>query len=243
MTKPKTKKKALKTIVTFLLDRSGSMEAIKDDTIGAFNGYLETLRDGDVDIDFSLLQFDSQSLDRVHIGVPVKAVPDLTTGTFVPRGTTPLIDAAYKTIKAVEAALDEKEKQQVVICILTDGQENASTQYSWTELQLLIKEKTAAGWQFNFLGAGIDAYKQGAMMGIAAANTMSYNAADKGSTTSAFTTRARATVAYAAGQSTNMSIGGMEKKLAGDAFDPQTKKPAAKAAMVEDFDLDDKTSA
>ncbi len=54
----------------------------------------------------------------------------------------------------------------MVICIQTDGLENASTEHTWAELNLLIKEKAKLGWQFNFMGAGIDAYEQGRQMGI-----------------------------------------------------------------------------
>jgi hypothetical protein len=74
------------------------------------------------------------------------------------------IDAAYKTIKAVEKSLNGSNPK-VVVCIQTDGHENASTEHTWDELNALIKEKSAAGWQFNFLGTGIDAYDTGAHMG------------------------------------------------------------------------------
>jgi len=43
------------TLVTFLLDRSGSMGQIWDETIGGFNVYLETLQKGDEAIKFTLL--------------------------------------------------------------------------------------------------------------------------------------------------------------------------------------------
>jgi uncharacterized protein YegL len=94
-----------RTLVTFLLDRTGSMEPIRDDTIGAFNAYLETLQEDGEDIFFSLLTFDSMSIDKVHVNQPVKEVARLTRESFVPRASTPLIDAAYKTIKAVEKSV------------------------------------------------------------------------------------------------------------------------------------------
>jgi hypothetical protein len=63
----------------------------------------------------------------------------------------------------------------VVICIQTDGQENSSTEHIWNELNALVKEKAALGWQFNFMGVGMDAYDQGARMGIAPAATVAYD--------------------------------------------------------------------
>jgi hypothetical protein len=161
-----------RTLVTFLLDETGSMQSIKDDTIGGFNSYLSTLKASQETIDFTLLKFDSRRIEKVCVAVPVDEVAELDANNYQPGASTPLIDAAYKTIKAVEKSLNGS-KPKVIVCIQTDGHENASTEHSWDELNALIKEKTAAGWQFNFLGTGIDAYDTGAKMGVAAMNTMS----------------------------------------------------------------------
>src|SRR5215207_8666179 len=127
------------TLVTFLLDRTGSMQSIKDDTIGAFNAYLATLKKGGDGIEFSFLQFDSISIDKVCVNRPVAEVAPLTDETFEPRASTPLIDAAYATIEAVGEAVAKREAMpKVVICIQTDGLENASTEHTWAELNLLI---------------------------------------------------------------------------------------------------------
>jgi hypothetical protein len=168
--------RSARNLVTFLLDRTGSMEAIRDDTIGGFNTYLDTLKgDGRANIEFTLVQFDSMSIDKICVATPVAQVEKLTRDTYQPRASTPLIDAAYKTIEAVEASLATHPAEKIVICIQTDGHENASTEHDWNELNALVKEKAAKGWQFNFMGVGIDAYDQGARMGIPAAATVAYD--------------------------------------------------------------------
>src|SRR6476469_10944750 len=91
------------TLVVFLLDRTGSMSIVKAETIESFNDYVGGLQepmDGSNpdDILFTLLQFDSVSLDKVYIAKPVKEVPFLTDETYVPRANTPLIEAATDTI-------------------------------------------------------------------------------------------------------------------------------------------------
>lgn len=239
------------TLVTFLLDRTGSMEAIKDDTIGGFNAYLSALKADGEGIEFSLLQFDSMSIDKLCVNTPVADVAPLTHATFQPRASTPLIDAAYKTIKAVETAVAQRaDAPKVVISIQTDGQENCSTEHGWVELNLLIKEKASLGWQFNFLGAGIDAYEQGERMGIAAASTLSYDAKDRAATDAAFSGRAARTAAYAKGEVGDMLFSPEEKRRAGDKFDPAVKpanfggpsKPASPAKrkrppLVDDITL------
>ena len=160
-------KPATRTLVTVLLDRTGSMEPIRDDTIGAFNAYLEGMQKGGAPIDFTFVQFDSVSIDKIYVQTPVGQVPRLTRDTYQPRASTPLIDAAYKTVQAVEDSFAGDRETKVVICFHTDGQENSSTEHTWDELNALIKEKSRAGSQFNFMGVGIDAYHQRTRMGIA----------------------------------------------------------------------------
>lgn len=222
MSKKKAAAPVQDTLVTFLLDRTGSMASIKADTIGGFNAYLEGLQQATTPILFTFLQFDSRSLDKICVKVPVAQVKPLTDATFIPRDMTNLIDSAYETIKAVEAS-EESKTHKIIICIQTDGEENSSRKHNWEELNSLIKEKQEAGWQFNFMGAGIDAYKQASRMGISTANTMSYNSSDKAATFSAYTARASSHASFAMGRSTDTTISLNEKMAAGDKFDPALK--------------------
>lgn len=227
------KSKSENTLVTFLLDRTGSMEAIKKDTIGAFNAYLNGLKEGGDKIDFTFVQFDSMGIDKVYVREPIAKVELLNDATYQPRAWTPLIDASYKTIKAVEESLAGDKKTKVVVCIQTDGDENASKQYSWEQLNELIKEKIKLGWQFNFMGAGIDAYKQGARMGIQTSNTMSYNAADPVATMSAFRASATNTSNFASGAKADMAYSALQKSASGDKFDPAAQGPKSSTPTVD----------
>jgi Mg-chelatase subunit ChlD len=210
------------TLVTFVLDRSSSMSSCWDSTIEAFNGYVDGLRDTP-DIDFTLVQFDhhhaSMQLEKTCVAIPVKQAPKLSRDNYQPRGSTPLIDAAYTVIKAVEASLESKPKDtKVVICIQTDGEENCSRQHTWEQLASLVKEKQDLGWQFNFMGAGIDAYQQGARMGVAAQSTMSYDHTDLGSTRAAFAASAQNTRMYSSGLSASTAYSDLQKQAAGDRY-------------------------
>jgi uncharacterized protein YegL len=222
---PKAKKPSsstTSTLVTFLLDRSGSMKSCQASTIEAFNGYVDGLRDVS-GIDFTLVLFDHHigqpCLEKVCVAVPVKTAPEISEKNYVPRGSTPLIDAAYTVIKAVETSLERYPGDtKVVICIQTDGLENSSRDHLWEELSALIKQKQEQGWQFNFMGAGIDAYHQGAKMGIPQAGTISYDHASRQHTNSAFRGRAAATASYACGQSATMDFSDADRQAAGDKF-------------------------
>jgi hypothetical protein len=229
-----------RTLVTFLLDRTGSMEAIRDDTIGGFNAYLDGLKgNGEADIDFTLIQFDSVSIDKICVAVPVAEVAKLTRETYQPRASTPLIDATCKTINAVEASLLSQPAARIVICIQTDGQENSSVEHNWGELNALIKEKSAKGWQFNFMGVGIDAYDQGARMGISHDSTVAYDHRDPAAVRAAFVGSAQSARRFAEGAAPTTAYAPTEKAAAGDRFGTVVRKvkQGLKKAIVDDINL------
>jgi uncharacterized protein YegL len=238
------------TIVTFLLDKSGSMETIKENTIDGFNAYLTELRKSTDNIFMSLLQFDTYGIEKTFTNCSVKEAPDLIYGAFTPRGGTPLIDAAYKTIKAVEGLVKDATTK-VVICIMTDGEENSSTEYDYPELAALIAEKTKLGWQFNFMGSGFDAYQQSAKLGLSAGQTMAYSATDLVSNKRAFAASAGNTRSYASGESINTNYTPAQKDTVGDQYAqkyygsksqptspvPDKAGPRKKPVLIEDFTL------
>ena len=85
--------RSARTLVTFLLDRTGSMEAIRDDTIGGFNTYLDTLQgDGGANIEFTLVQFNSMSIDKICVAAPIAHVHKLNRDTYQPAR----IDTAHR---------------------------------------------------------------------------------------------------------------------------------------------------
>ena len=233
-------KPATRTLVTFLLDKTGSMEPIRDDTIGAFNAYLEGLQKGGAPIDFTFIQFDSMSIDKIYVQTPVGDVPRLTRDTYQPRASTPLIDAAYKTVQAVDESLAGDRETKVVICFHTDGEENSSTEHSWDELNALIKEKGKLGWQFNFMGVGIDAYNQGARMGIAPQATVAYDHRDAQATRMAFGGSAENARRYACAEAPDTAYAPAQKAAAGDRFFDnvvKTPKRVLKKPIVDDIKL------
>ncbi len=226
-----------KTLVTFLLDRTGSMDLVKADTIKAFNAYLKELKKDAKGIEFTLIQFDAISVDKLYVRHPLKKVRKLTDATFVPRDMTPLIDASVKTIKAVEKQV-KGEDIKVVICILTDGQENASTEYTWKDLSTLIAKKRKKGWQFNFMGAGIDAYDQGARMGVRRGETVSYDSMSPIGTRSAFVETAANTAQWRRGVRGSTAYTAEQKTSAGDKYDTAAKGQLEETVVaVDDFTL------
>lgn len=120
------------TYIAIVLDRSGSMESVRADTIGGFNQFLSDHRNSPGRNLLTLVQFDNE-YQIVHDGCPIADVPNLHAGTYVPRGSTALIDAIGLTIDRLGhkfAQMPEHERpSKVIMCVITDGQENSSSAY------------------------------------------------------------------------------------------------------------------
>lgn len=175
--------------ITFVLDRSGSMADIADDTIGGYNRLLADQKAEPGEATFTLVQFDNK-YEVVYAAVPIADVPELTRGTFVPRGGTALLDAIGRTINetgARLAALPEEERPStVIVVVITDGYENQSKEFiaKWdAERRVVIPSPIAEmirhqqdvyNWTFLFLGADQDAIETAGGIGIAAANSLTY---------------------------------------------------------------------
>jgi hypothetical protein len=206
-----------RTIVSFLLDRTGSMATIKDETISGFNVYLDALEReaGDL-VAFTLLQFDSQSIDTLYAGSKLSEVQRLTPETYQPRAYTPLIDACFATIKATEEIVAQRrDKPRIIVVFQTDGDENASRKHTVDELRDLIERRKAEGWQFLFLGADIDAYAVARGFGILEEATVAY----RGKRT-AITLRetASAFADFAQGRARRVRFTAAQKRATGDRY-------------------------
>jgi hypothetical protein len=233
----KQKQQSKNMLVTFILDSTGSMESKKGATLEGFNTYLTGLKKDQKDnggkVEFTLVEFDSaRGVRKTHFKRPVEEVPSLTEESYTTDGMTPLVDAAFNTIRALEAAIDqEKQKpEDVVVCIQTDGEENYSREHTWASLKELIDAKIKAGWHFNFMGAGIDAYKQANMMGIGASNTVSYSI-DAASTRMAFAATTNNLAAVRSGAKADMSYTASQKAASGDKFTGVAGTPAGQTNL------------
>ena len=180
------------THITLLLDRTGSMESIKDDTIGGFNAFLADQQKEPGEASMSLIQFDSvDPYEVINDFDPIAQVKPLDTNTFVPRSTTPLLDAIGRGINDITAKLgnipEEERPDKVIFVVLTDGHENASREFrDRSKIMEMIKDREENHmWKFVFLGANQDAIKEAGSIGISAGSTMTY-ASTSGGTRHAF---------------------------------------------------------
>ena len=152
------------THIVVLLDRSGSMSSIATDVIGGFNTFLQDQRSNGSDARMSVVLFDSQDPQETVVwGAPISETLPLTERTFVPRASTPLLDATGLTIgrtmvEQQARAATGLSAEDVIFVTITDGMENCSREFDLEKVRRLIADRTAEGWQFVFLSAGLDAY-------------------------------------------------------------------------------------
>lgn len=182
--------------VSFLLDRSGSMQAIVGDVIGGFNGFLREQQAQAGACHMTLVQFDSQDPFEVLIDdMDVKAMRPLDAARYQPRGMTPLLDATGALLDHAERRAQAGRDEDQVVVVFTDGEENASQRWTREALFGRVERLKAAGWSFVFLGANQDSYAEGRGLGIGAGNVSNFDACAEG-TADAFQSVSRAMRSY-----------------------------------------------
>ncbi|MFM7317054.1 MAG: vWA domain-containing protein [bacterium] len=148
------------TEIAFVMDRSGSMESMKEEAIVAFNQFLKDQRELPGEARLTLVLFDTEFL-KPYDNVPIEKVPDLNEKTYIPRAGTALLDAMGKTIdeigKRLAATAEADRPCKVIVACMTDGEENSSRQYSNDAIAAIIRhQQEKYSWEFVFLGATID---------------------------------------------------------------------------------------
>lgn len=172
------------TELVFILDQSGSMSPLRDDTIGGFNTMLEQQKKTGANVLVSTVMF-SETSAVVHDRVRIEDVRQLTRDDYAPMGCTALLDAVGSAVKHIsnihKYARSEDIPHKTMFVITTDGMENASTHYCAKEVKRLIeKQKKKYNWEFLFIGANIDSVQTAEDMGIDARRAVNYTASANG---------------------------------------------------------------
>lgn len=184
-----------RTLLVFLLDRSGSMQSIKSDVEGGFAAFIDEQRQAPGDCAATLAQFDTE-YELVYDRVPIGEVPALN---LQPRGGTALLDAMGKLITDTSAQLDAMPEAErpgtVIVAVMTDGYENSSREWTHPAVKSLVEQQTKHGWEFLYMGADQDAIEVGVRLGVQREKSVTYGrgkARDVMAATSANVSRHRA---------------------------------------------------
>ncbi len=199
------------THITVILDRSGSMESIRDDIIGGVNALLKEQQRTPGVATLTLVQFDTAApYEVVHSFTLVQAVKPLTAESYVPRGGTPLLDALGRGILDLDATLGQMREPdrpaRVVFVVVTDGMENASREFTRNQVARMIAEKQElADWQFVFLSADLSAMTEGEGLGMLYQRSLAFDKTAQGSR-SAFSSVSANVARMRRGEATDVSF-------------------------------------
>lgn len=171
---PSTSTTGPTALVAYIQDRSGSMRGVWKENLSGFDTFVKELKEKNtagVNYLLSLVMFDTQ-IDNPLVAKPIAEVSSKDMEPFEPRGSTSLRDAVGFTIKEIEA--HSHGASSIIVVVATDGQENASKEWTQEGLSALIQEKTNASWVFTYMGSEASSWDDSNSVGYATGNTLGY---------------------------------------------------------------------
>lgn len=170
--------------LVFILDRSGSMSNLTQDTIGGFNSMIERQKNEPGEARVTTVLFDDQ-YEILHDHVDIKEIKPLTDKEYYARGMTALLDAIGRTVNSVGKRLadtpEDERPEKVIVVITTDGFENASREFKKDDVKSMIEhQQSKYSWMFMFLGANMDAVEEASSLGVNSKFARTYTNSSKG---------------------------------------------------------------
>lgn len=164
-----------------ILDESGSMYTIKKQAINGFNETVQTIKAAQAKHEeqehfVSLVTFNSEAIRTVYDKVAVSEIGVLDEQTYLPNCCTPLYDAMGISLSALKYSVGKKDT--VLVTIITDGEENSSSEFTGQGVKTLVEELKGKGWVFTYIGTNQDVEKVAATISVT--NVMSFDYSEQG---------------------------------------------------------------
>jgi len=177
-----------RTYYQLILDRSGSMMSCVEETVTGVNSQIKRIRElaerfPEQELITSLSLFNHQ-LTPVWDRIRPADLREITFSDYRPDGNTALLDAIGKTIRHLQHTIGgevARDEASVVVVIFTDGYENASHEFTHSQVASLIRElEQTDKWAFSYIGATIDAVDIAIKMNIRASNAIHFSVHESG---------------------------------------------------------------
>jgi uncharacterized protein YegL len=138
-----------------IVDESGSMSVIRKQAFAGMNETLSTVRSmqdqyPDTEQRVTLVTFDSEHMKWHYDNAEAKQTENLKWAAYNPCAATPLYDTIGKSVSKLNAMVDEGDN--VLVTIITDGEENCSQEWSLQMVNKLIGKLKEHGWTFTLIG-------------------------------------------------------------------------------------------
>lgn len=164
----------MKTLITLVLDRSGSMAPRVNDVIGGVNRFIEEQKRVPSPAVVSFVRFDTV-YELFRPSVPLEEVSLLQPHEFQPRGGTALLDAVGRTLGEMDLAWARHYPDRAIVVIVTDGEENSSKEFTLDRIRRMIRDREESGkWTFIYIGADLNTFAAATQLGIQHVNTARY---------------------------------------------------------------------
>lgn len=191
-------------LVYLVIDKSGSMEPIREATIDGVGRFVNETREANPDALFSLLLFDT-GIHKPYTNQRVTDVEPLDRSSYRPAGGTALLDAMGHAMSDIEKMADRPEK--VAIVVMTDGQENSSHEYTRAAVKAAVaRHEKEDGWQVIFLGANLDSFAEAGAIGLRRAGSSADWQQTYGGTVAVASMASTATNSYLSGMTATADV-------------------------------------
>lgn len=167
------------TEIAFVLDKSGSMSNLVEDTIGGFNSVLSQQKEKEGRAYITTMLFNHE-FSWLHDHLDIHDVRPITRKQYFTSGCTALYDAIGHTVNRLDRIRESEEDANVLMVIITDGMENSSGEFEGGQIRKMIEARREKGWEFLFLGANIDSFAVSEGLGIARSRTANWRADSRG---------------------------------------------------------------
>jgi uncharacterized protein YegL len=209
------------TEIVAILDRSGSMERLTNDTIGGFNTFLKEQKEISGEAFLTTVLF-NDSYMVLHNRTNIRNIKSITNKDYIAQGQTALLDAMGKTINNIGSKLyntaENERPGKVIFFIITDGEENASVEFTNDKIREMVElQRNTYSWEFIFLGANIDSFTVARSIGISTDRAFDYEADSEG--------------VFNAQRAMSVAVGNYRRHKSvdkGEDFRKQIKKPKSK---------------
>ena len=173
--------------LVFVIDASGSMCNLVQDTIGGFNSLIEKQKQDDGETRITAVLFNHR-VKKIYDNADVNTIEPLNENTYVTGGCTALYDGIGTAIDSVGerlAATPEDERPaKIIVVVITDGYENASKEYTSNDVKSRIKhQESKYSWEFMYLGADINSMRESSVLGFNPSYSKQYTASSEGTET------------------------------------------------------------
>jgi uncharacterized protein YegL len=160
-----------------ILDESGSMESIKPTIINGFNELVQSIKGiqkqfPEQEHYISIISFNGYGNKIMHFMDDVSKLNTIDSSNYRPYSMTPLYDAMGFGFTKLKTELESQTDYNVLVTILTDGEENASKEYTGTVIKNMIEELSEGNWTFTYIGTDHDVEKMATNLSIK--NSMSF---------------------------------------------------------------------